>query len=53
MQEQKYILLLRTPVKYPNVYGIDMATASELIASKKTVDQIKKRLVQIGSLSGP
>ena len=41
-----YFASAAPPVKYPNVYGIDMAAASELIASKKTVDQIK---VEIGA----
>ncbi len=31
-------------VKYPNVYGIDMPIASELIASNKTVDEIAKAI---------
>lgn len=39
-----YFASAAPPVKYPNVYGIDMAAASELIASKKTVDQIKKEI---------
>jgi amidophosphoribosyltransferase len=28
------------PVRYPNVYGIDMPVVSELIANNKTVDEI-------------
>ena len=39
-----YFASAAPPVKYPNVYGIDMAAASELIASKKTVDQIKEEI---------
>lgn len=30
------------PVRYPNVYGIDMPAATELIAHDKTVDQIQE-----------
>ena len=29
------------PIKYQNVYGIDMPARSELIANKRTIDQIK------------
>lgn len=32
------------PVKYPNVYGIDMATRKELIANGKSVDEICKAI---------
>ena len=39
-----YFASAAPPVKYPNVYGIDMAAASELIASKKTVEQIKEEI---------
>ena len=45
MQEQKvYFASAAPPVKYPNVYGIDMAAASELIASKRLLTKLKKRL---------
>ena len=30
------------PVRYPNVYGIDMPAASELIASKKSDEELAK-----------
>tara|TARA_Y100000591_G_scaffold285356_1_gene267577 strand:+ start:1 stop:1350 length:1350 start_codon:yes stop_codon:yes gene_type:complete len=39
-----YFASAAPPVKYPNVYGIDMAAASELIASKKSVNQIKEEI---------
>ena len=35
-----YFASAAPPVKYPNVYGIDMAAAKELIASQKSTDQI-------------
>tara|TARA_Y100000590_G_C15742241_1_gene1020675 strand:+ start:87 stop:1613 length:1527 start_codon:yes stop_codon:yes gene_type:complete len=37
-----YFASAAPPVKYPNVYGIDMAAASELIASKKSINQIRE-----------
>jgi amidophosphoribosyltransferase len=30
------------PVRYPNVYGIDMPTADELVAHNRTVEQIRQ-----------
>jgi amidophosphoribosyltransferase len=30
------------PVKYPNVYGIDMPTPEELIASSRTIEEIRE-----------
>lgn len=35
-----YFASAAPPVRYPNVYGIDMPSADELIAHNKTVDQI-------------
>ncbi len=32
------------PIKYPCFYGIDMATRDELIAARKTVDQIRQHV---------
>ena len=32
------------PVRYPNVYGIDMPSASELIAHKRTVEQVCEQI---------
>ncbi len=32
------------PVKYPNVYGIDMPAVSELIAHGKTVEEVQKAI---------
>jgi amidophosphoribosyltransferase len=30
------------PVRYPNVYGIDMPTKDELVAHNRSVDEIRK-----------
>ena len=35
-----YMASAAPPVRYPNVYGIDMPVASELIAHQRTVDEI-------------
>src|SRR5690554_6203988 len=35
-----YFASAAPPVRYPNVYGIDMPSASELIAHDRTVDEI-------------
>jgi amidophosphoribosyltransferase len=32
------------PVRYPNVYGIDMPTASELIAHNRTVEEVSQAI---------
>ncbi len=36
-----YMASAAPPVKYPNVYGIDMPTPEELIASGRTLDEIR------------
>jgi len=36
-----YFASAAPPVRYPNVYGIDMPAASELIANGRSVDQVK------------
>ncbi len=36
-----YFASAAPPVRYPNVYGIDMPVASELIANNRTVEQIQ------------
>jgi amidophosphoribosyltransferase len=37
---QVYFASAAPPVRYPNVYGIDMPSASELIAHERTVEEI-------------
>lgn len=37
-----YFASAAPPVRYPNVYGIDMPTAGELIAHGRDVDEIAK-----------
>ncbi len=39
-----YVASASPPVKYPNVYGIDMPTKHELIANGKEVEDIRKEL---------
>ena len=39
-----YFASASPPVKYPNVYGIDMPCASELVAQSGSVDEIAKQL---------
>ena len=39
-----YFASAAPPVRYPNVYGIDMPAAKELIASNKTVTEIQKEI---------
>ncbi len=37
-----YLASAAPPVRYPNVYGIDMPTPEELVAHNRTVDQIRQ-----------
>jgi len=37
-----YFASAAPPVRYPNVYGIDMPSASELIANNRTIEQIQE-----------
>lgn len=37
-----YFASAAPPVRYPNVYGIDMPAASELVAHGKTIEEIEK-----------
>ena len=37
-----YLASAAPPVRYPNVYGIDMPTSSELVAHGRTVDEIRE-----------
>jgi len=37
-----YLASAAPPVRYPNVYGIDMPTADELVAHNRTVEQIRE-----------
>lgn len=39
-----YMASAAPPVKYPNVYGIDMPTTAELIASSKGVDETQEQI---------
>ena len=36
-----YLASAAPPVRYPNVYGIDMPTAEELVAHDRTVEEIQ------------
>jgi len=36
-----YLASAAPPVRYPNVYGIDMPTSQELVAHNRTVDEIR------------
>ena len=37
-----YMASAAPPVRYPNVYGIDMPTSQELVAHNRTMDQIRE-----------
>ncbi len=37
-----YMASAAPPVRYPNVYGIDMPTAAELVAHGRTVDEVRE-----------
>lgn len=37
-----YMASAAPPVRFPNVYGIDMPTTSELVAHNRTVEEIRK-----------
>jgi amidophosphoribosyltransferase len=37
-----YMASAAPPVRFPNVYGIDMPTASELVAHGRTVDEVRE-----------
>jgi amidophosphoribosyltransferase len=39
-----YVCSAAPPVRYPNVYGIDMPARSELIATGKDVDQLRQEI---------
>ena len=39
-----YVASAAPPVKYPNVYGIDMPTKQELIANGLSIDEIQRVL---------
>lgn len=39
-----YMASAAPPVRYPNVYGIDMPTASELIANNRSIEEIGKKI---------
>jgi amidophosphoribosyltransferase len=37
-----YLASAAPPVRYPNVYGIDMPTASELVAYNRSVEEVRE-----------
>jgi amidophosphoribosyltransferase len=37
-----YLASAAPPVRYPNVYGIDMPTSSELVAHNRTVEEVRE-----------
>jgi amidophosphoribosyltransferase len=37
-----YLASAAPPVRYPNVYGIDMPTSTELVAHGRTVDEVRE-----------
>jgi len=37
-----YLASASPPVRYPNVYGIDMPAASELVAAGRSIDQVRE-----------
>jgi amidophosphoribosyltransferase len=39
-----YMASAAPPVKFPNVYGIDMPSASELVAHDRTVDEVQRAI---------
>ena len=39
-----YFASASPPIRYPNVYGIDMPYVNELVAHDRTVDQIKQEI---------
>jgi len=39
-----YFASAAPPVRYPNVYGIDMPATSELVAAGRTVEEVEKAL---------
>ncbi len=39
-----YVASAAPPVRYPNVYGIDMPTPTELIAYNKTVEEVAETI---------
>ena len=42
--KQVYLASAAPPIRYPNVYGIDMPAATELIAHDRTVEEITEEL---------
>ena len=39
-----YLASAAPPVRYPNVYGIDMPTSSELVAHNRTIEEIRESI---------
>ena len=41
-RQKVYLASAAPPVRYPNVYGIDMPTSSELVAHGRTIEEIRE-----------
>ena len=39
-----YFASAAPPVRYPNVYGIDMPAAAELVAAGRTVEEVQRKI---------
>jgi amidophosphoribosyltransferase len=39
-----YLASAAPPVRFPNVYGIDMPTSTELVAAGRTVDEVREMI---------
>jgi amidophosphoribosyltransferase len=37
-----YLASAAPPVRFPNVYGIDMPTSSELVAYGRTIEEVRE-----------
>ena len=46
-----YFASAAPPVRYPNVYGIDMPATSEFVANDRTIDEINQHIKSNSCLS--